>query len=107
MRDDQLEKLTVAELKELGARVETAIASRLVDERNRLREELKSLAEEAGYTLAEIVGGGGKGGKGRTVAAQFVNPADPRETWSGRGRQPKWLAARLKSGATREDFRVA
>lgn len=104
MRDDQLDEMTVAELKELGTRVDKAIASRMSSERNELREKLRAMVEEAGFTLADVVGNGR--GKNRPAGAKFANPANPSETWSGRGRQPKWLSSRLKSGQSIEDFRV-
>lgn len=35
---------------------------------------------------------------GTTVKPKYRNPADESETWTGRGRQPLWLVAALKSG---------
>ena len=71
-----------------------------------LREQFKRAAEQAGYTLAEVIGGGGRGSKGRSASAKFANPENPEETWSGRGRQPRWLSAKLKSGASLEEYRL-
>ena len=39
--------------------------------------------------------------------AKYVDPADPSRTWSGRGRQPRWLRERILSGAKLDDFRIA
>ena len=105
-RDPALDKLSIKDLKDLRQRVDRAIASRQVDERNGLKDRFRELAEEAGFTLAEIMGGSGRASKGRVVAAKFANPANPMETWSGRGRQPKWLSAKLKAGESLEDFRL-
>jgi DNA-binding protein H-NS len=41
------------------------------------------------------------------VLPKFRNPADPSETWAGRGKQPRWLKAALKKGKNLEDFRIA
>jgi DNA-binding protein H-NS len=30
------------------------------------------------------------------VAPKYRNPADPSQTWSGRGRQPRWFNAALR-----------
>lgn len=105
MKDVQLDKLTIKDLKELRSKVDRAIASRQTDERNNLKERFREMAEEAGLSLNEVFGGG-RSTKGRTVAAKFANPENPSETWSGRGRQPNWLSAKLKSGANLEDFRL-
>lgn len=106
MSDAQLEKMTIKDLKELRLRVDSAIVARQADERNSLREKFRAMAEESGLSLNEILGGSGRGGKGKTVAAKFANPANPEETWTGRGRQPRWLVAKLKSGARIDDFRL-
>jgi len=39
----------------------------------------------------------------KPVAAKYRNPANG-DAWSGRGRVPKWLAAELAKGRTREEF---
>ena len=48
----------------------------------------------------------GRGGKGRKVAAKYANPDNPAETWSGRGRKPRWLAGRLKAGDRIDKFLI-
>ena len=40
------------------------------------------------------------------VSPKYCNPDHPSETWSGRGRQPRWLVARLKAGERIDDFRI-
>jgi DNA-binding protein H-NS len=105
MNDTQLEKLTLVELRELAKLVEKTIGERQINERNSLREKLQEMAEEAGFSLSEVLGGG-RGKSRRTVATKFANPADPMETWTGRGRQPRWLTAKLKAGAKLDDFRL-
>jgi DNA-binding protein H-NS len=41
-----------------------------------------------------------------TVFPKFRNPAQPSETWAGRGKQPRWLTAQLRSGKQIDDFRI-
>lgn len=50
--------------------------------------------------------GGGTGKKKSTsvLAAKYCGPAG--ETWSGRGLTPRWLAALLAQGKTKEEFAV-
>ena len=42
---------------------------------------------------------------GAVVAAKFRGPNG--ETWSGRGLTPKWLAALLAQGRTKDEFAIA
>jgi DNA-binding protein H-NS len=41
------------------------------------------------------------------VLPKYRNPAAPEETWSGRGKQPRWLMAALQSGHRLEEFRIS
>jgi DNA-binding protein H-NS len=40
------------------------------------------------------------------VFPKFRNPAEPSQTWAGRGKQPRWLTAQLRSGKRIDDFRI-
>ena len=43
---------------------------------------------------------------GVKVAPKYRNPADPKETWAGRGMRPRWLVAALKAGKKLESFAI-
>lgn len=45
-----------------------------------------------------------KTARGATVAAKYRGPNG--ETWSGRGLTPKWLAALLAGGKSKEEFAI-
>ena len=50
-----------------------------------------------------------KSTKGRSlgkVPAKYRNPANSKETWTGRGRQPRWMAAEIAKGKKVEDFLI-
>ena len=72
-------------------------------------EKLKAIAKEHGYSLEELTGKkktrGAKGPRG-PVAAKYANPSNPSETWTGRGRQPKWVQAALASGKTLDNLKI-
>jgi DNA-binding protein H-NS len=38
------------------------------------------------------------------VEPKYWNPSQPTQKWSGRGKQPRWLVAALRSGRKLEDF---
>jgi len=40
------------------------------------------------------------------VLPKYFNPSAPLETWSGRGKQPRWVVAALRSGHKLEDLRI-
>src|SRR5262245_28967377 len=41
-----------------------------------------------------------------TVHPKYRNPQNPSETWAGRVKQPRCLAAQLRSGKLIDDFRI-
>jgi len=41
------------------------------------------------------------------VLPKYCNPLSPSETWSGRGKQPRWLVAALKTGRQLDEFKIA
>jgi len=43
---------------------------------------------------------------GRKVEPKYRNPANPAETWTGRGKPPRWLAAELSNGKSKDDFLI-
>ncbi len=54
--------------------------------------------------VAKRVGAGVKKKSAPTVAAKYRGPNN--ETWSGRGLTPRWLAALVAQGRTKEDFAI-
>ena len=41
------------------------------------------------------------------VCQKYRNPEMPSETWSGRGRQPHWVSAQLRSGKKFDELLIA
>jgi DNA-binding protein H-NS len=69
--------------------------------------EIKSKMQEYGITPTDL-GGSSRAKKmapTSKVAIKYKNVASG-ETWSGRGRTPKWLADAEAGGATRDQFLV-
>ncbi len=92
MKDAQLEKMTVKELRDLKSRIDSAIVSRQSKDRTELKQKMQALAEEAGLSLDDVFGGARRGGRGKgSVAVKYRHPDDSSMTWTGRGRRPKWL----------------
>ena len=96
---DQLKKLQ----KDLEKAISSYEARRLAD----ARKALEAKAAELGVSLAEIMGGKPAKGAKPAVAAKYRNPKNPEETWSGRGRKPRWLVVAMTSvGAKLDDFLI-
>jgi DNA-binding protein H-NS len=77
-----------------------------------LRKIVK-LAKRHGFSIGELrraMNGRGTGRGGPKLRGRKVKPMyrDPKtgETWSGRGRTARWLAAAEKAGRKRADFLV-
>ena len=67
-----------------------------------VRQQIEDLAAEAGMSLEDLLmmkSGGRKKGNGKpAVAAKYRNPADPSQTWSGRGKRPRWFNELMDAG---------
>ena len=67
----------------------------------------KRAAAEYGFSLDELTAkrsAGGPSGAGSSAAPKFVNPEDPNQTWTGKGRQPLWYKSAIAAGKTAEDL---
>lgn len=75
--------------------------------RQELKTKMQKLAEEAGYSLEDIIAGGKGKAVSRKAAPKYQNPEDPTITWTGRGRKPLWVLAALDSGKSLEDLEIS
>ena len=92
-----------------------------------VRKKLTKMAVAEGYSLMELFGLQGPPNKtapkvagssvprrgstrkstaGSKVAPKYRNPANPAETWSGRGKHPKWMTHAMAGGKKPEDFLI-
>jgi DNA-binding protein H-NS len=61
---------------------------------------------EAGTASAEPATDRPQRRKYPKVLPKYCNPVAPEETWSGRGKRPRWLVAALDAGHKLEDFLI-
>lgn len=104
-----VEKMALKDLVELEARVAKALTVARERERSELKKKMAELAESHGFSVGELFGAGRGGKVGKTKStgvAKYANPDDKSETWTGRGRKPNWLVARLAKGADVSDFEI-
>lgn len=104
-----LEKLSQSELDALIANAERQKKKIHRQKINDVRRNLTSLAKEAGYTIDELFGTGVRKVSSRTgtkVAPKYRNPANPDQTWTGRGKRPRWFNDALAKGRKEGDMRI-
>ena len=104
-----LSNLSIAELKDLQARIPEAIAKKKNEDKQKVTDELKALAAAKGYSLDELIGktrGPRKGSTRGPVAVKYRHPDNSALTWTGRGRKPGWVAEWLGSGKAMEALAV-
>jgi DNA-binding protein H-NS len=101
-----LDKLAYAKLAALRARVDRVMQRKLGAQRAKLKGQMEAMAKQHGFSLSEVFDGE-QGKAGVRPPVKYRDPKDPRNTWTGRGRIPRWMAAALKNGkARKEDFRI-
>ena len=100
-----LNTLSLKELKELQSQVAKAIAGFEDRKKKEALAEVEEFARSRGFALAELTGTSVVRKRSPAVA-KYANPGDASDTWSGRGRKPRWFDAALKSGKTPEDMAI-
>jgi len=115
--------LNVLSPKELDALISAARQRKTVLKKRKpiaaIRKRIVDFAAAEGYSIEELFKGGAaratrkapakaarparKLGK---VPPKYQNPANPEETWTGRGKQPRWMAALVKKGKKPDDFLI-
>ena len=92
---DELDAMSVEDLWSLHVELSQMLQQRIQAEKLKLEERLKQLEVPVSgrrpYPL---------------VPPKYRNPDQPSETWAGRGKQPRWLVAQLRSGKRIDDFRI-
>jgi len=111
---------------ELAALIKRANSRRKVLAKRKPAAQTKAavakVLKSAGWTFEELYGKTGSGStaaaapkkarkaaKGRStgkVPPKYRNPANEKETWTGRGRPPRWLAGELATGRKLEEFLI-
>lgn len=119
-----LRKLSPAELDELISRArkrQDALASQKIP---KVRAKIEAILKAEGLTLADVFSlklppgampaptarkpkkpAAGDDGR-RKVPPKYRNPADPAQTWAGRGAQPRWFREALAAGRVADDLLI-
>jgi DNA-binding protein H-NS len=113
-----LSALSIDELWTLHEQVGAMLSERITAEKRELEKRLAklsrgsisgkiSISDRAAVKQAILPKGARRARrKYPPVLPKFQNPADPAETWAGRGKQPRWLVSQLKAGKKINDFLI-
>lgn len=115
---DDLSTMTLSQLQKLRAAIPQQIKARL-------RVDFAEMAEKEGLRLEQVLpapttvsrglvatrgtasGSAKKNGKRKTVGEiRYLNPADPRVGWTGKGRKPQWVEKWLNNGGQLTELAV-
>jgi DNA-binding protein H-NS len=113
MRKPDLETMSFDELWQLHEELSQILAERITVEKNALEERLAQLnpkdpIQSTSDNSTSSTGAFGKPPRRSypAVAPKYANPASPGETWSGRGKRPKWLVQALQTGHSLDEFEI-
>jgi DNA-binding protein H-NS len=99
MDDRTLTEMPLDELWALHLSVASILASKLETQKSELEDRLRRL----GAAVAPLE----EPSRHRSLPAKFRNPAEPHQTWSGRGKQPHWVTELLDAGISIQDFQIS
>ena len=95
--------MSTDELWTLHEKITATLAKKIGVEKTRLEMRLRQL-EQVSSANGRSVGHARR--PYPRVFPKYKNPERPSETWAGRGKQPRWLSAQLRSGKKLDDFRI-
>jgi DNA-binding protein H-NS len=94
MAKTDIGKMTYAQLSVMEQRITRAKIEKQDEERAALKFDISDLFGRR----AKLRG---------AVAPKYRDPANPQNTWTGRGRMPRWMTQATKGGkAKKEDFLI-
>ncbi len=97
--------MTLKQMIDMQDKLAVAIEEKRKGEREETRRAVEEFAEKRGFSVTDLFGATGRK-KGGKVAVKYINPENRSETWTGRGRTPRWLAEKLKKGAKIDQFEI-
>lgn len=103
--DFDFNSLSLKELRDYRNRIDKAIATYEDRRKQEAIQELEEAAQRMGFSLADLTGLSPVK-KRKPAAAKYANPMNPAETWTGRGRKPRWIQEALDAGKTLEEMSI-
>ena len=106
-----LKGLSRKELEKLQKDVEKALARVNKKELKVARDEAAKVMAKHGFSLTDLGSAPARAPRGTAkpkskAAPKYANPADPNQTWTGKGRQPTWFKDGIAEGKTPESMEI-
>lgn len=101
-----LENMSLEELQAHQREVEATIKGYEKKRRAECLAEMKAVAQKHGFAFEDFTGGKSASKAGSKGVAKYANPANPAQTWTGRGRQPNWIKSALAAGKSLDEFAI-
>jgi DNA-binding protein H-NS len=114
MKNYNLKSMSVDQLWDLHERLVAELGRKIAAEKAMLEDRLSQLGSVMRHSAPphQISAPAAHAPHGEAkrsypkVLPKYRNPRNPDETWAGRGKQPRWLVAQLRSGRKLEEFRI-
>lgn len=103
--DINLDGMSLKELRDFHKKIGREIEVYEARQKERATAAAEKAAGEHGFSLKDLLGSAPK--KKSKVIAKFVNPDDASATWTGRGRQPRWVKGHLDAGGSLEQLLIS
>jgi len=94
-----ISNLNETQLTALMSRIQARLGELQLQKVARVRDKVMAMITSEGLDYGELMEHASFARKKRgKVKPKYRNPKNPGETWSGRGRQPRWFVAAIKAG---------
>jgi len=102
-----LGKYSIDELRSIIKDAEKLIGKKTNEEKKQARKAAEDAAKKHGFSLNDLVDGAAAPTSSKAKSPpKYRNPANPSQTWTGRGRQPAWIKEAVESGRSLEEFAI-
>jgi len=106
--ETDLSKLSEKELKDLINIAKQVLNQRLEEKRQDGIEKIREIADKVGIQVEIIVPNEQKGYVSKKLKGiiKYKDPNNPENTWTGKGRIPRWLNAYINKGYSIQLFKI-
>lgn len=101
-----LTEYSINDLKQLIADANKEIERQQKNQVRDIRQQMERLADELGMTPEQILSFSKRKTNAPIGDPKYCNPADTTQTWTGRGKRPKWFNEEIEKGTDPETMLI-